>query len=91
MGRGVCGEMGKEGQVTWTLPGGEEKPSSGQTLRVGGDLRITRRAPTDHLTVSFSGPQTFYLGHEEDPDCPYLSPMASRGREGRLRKASRHQ
>lgn len=74
--------MGEEGQVTWTLPGGEEKPSSGQTLPVGGDLRITRRAPTDHLTVSFSGPQTSYLGHEEDPDCPYLSPMASVRRRG---------
>ena len=68
--------MGKGRQGTWTLPGGEEKPSSGQTLWVGGDLRITRRAPPGHLTVSFSGPQTSYLGHEEDPDCPFLSPMA---------------
>lgn len=68
---------GKKG--AWTLPGGEEKPSSGQTLRVGGDLRITRRAPTGHLTVSFSGPQTSYLGHEEDSTCPFLSPMAGGG------------
>lgn len=66
--------MGKGRQGTWTLPGGEEKPSSGQTLRVGGDLRITRRAPTGHLTVSFSGPQTSYLGHEEDLTVPFFPP-----------------
>lgn len=77
--QGMVWRDGEGKKRAWTLPGGEEKPSSGQTLRVGGDLRITRRAPTGHLTVSFSGPQTSYLGHEEDSTCPFLSPMAGGG------------